>query len=80
MGKGVGYLHTVDQSAVTVKHRVVAELVYEHILIIKGGAVHMMFILGGPWLMLFGETGVRQIILVALVGGVLRYLFRIRIT
>ena len=80
LGKVIGYLHTEDHSAVTVKHRLVAELALEHTLTIKEGVIHMMLRAGGPSLMLFAGLGVRQMTTVALVGGVLQHLFWARIT
>ena len=76
----IGYLHIEDHTLVTDKHRVLADMVFEHILMIKGGVMHMMFQLGGPSLMLFAGLGVRQMTTGALVGKVLQHLFRIRIT
>ena len=76
----IGYLHTEDLSAVTAKHRLVAELAFEHTLTIKDGVSHMMLRAGGPSLMLFAGLGVRQMTTVALVGGVIQHLFSVRIT
>ena len=79
MGKVLVYLHTLNHSAVTVKYLVDVELAFEHILIIMGCAMNMTFVVGGPWLMLFGELGAHLIILVGLVGGVLQHLCWLRI-